>query len=86
MADGMQNRKGRGPTDQYRRKFLERLGILGAAATGAAVLPLAQPAWGGATLSDAFADFFQKHYLRMSSEEIARGRIWWLSRRRSRST
>ena len=30
-----------------------------------------QPAWGGETLQDAFADFFQKDYRRMSADEIA---------------
>ena len=28
-------------------------------------------AWGGNTLSDAFADFFQQHYQRMTADEIA---------------
>ncbi len=54
------------PDDLARRRFLQRLG-LGAATAGAA---LSLPAWGGNTLSDAFADFFQKHYQRMDADEI----------------
>ncbi len=49
--------------DQARRNFLRGVGV-GAVAT------VAKPAWGGQTFSDAFADFFQKHYQRMSKEEI----------------
>ncbi len=55
--------KKRDKFNEARRNFLRSLG-LGAAAAAA------QPAWGGQTFSDAFADFFQKHYQRMSSEEI----------------
>jgi Fe-S-cluster-containing dehydrogenase component len=51
-----------------RRHFLRRLGLVGAAAVGGAALGKA--AWGGSTLSDAFGDFFQNHYQRMSDEEI----------------
>nr|VFJ58069.1 MAG: prokaryotic molybdopterin-containing oxidoreductase family, iron-sulfur binding subunit [Candidatus Kentron sp. FM]VFJ60580.1 MAG: prokaryotic molybdopterin-containing oxidoreductase family, iron-sulfur binding subunit [Candidatus Kentron sp. FM]VFK13797.1 MAG: prokaryotic molybdopterin-containing oxidoreductase family, iron-sulfur binding subunit [Candidatus Kentron sp. FM] len=51
-----------------RRKFLTALGGTGAAAlAGAAVGP---PAWGGSTLADALAGFFQDHYQRMTPEEI----------------
>ncbi len=55
-------------SDYARRNFLRRLavgtGVAGAvSATGGA--------WGGSTLSDAFADFFQQHYQRMSDTEIA---------------
>lgn len=58
-----------GNFDKARRNFLRGLGM------GAAVA--AQPAWGGETMQDAFADFFQKDYRRMSAEEIeaALGRI-----------
>lgn len=35
-----------------------------------AAAALAQPAWGGRTFEDAFASFFQKHYQRMSADEI----------------
>jgi len=49
--------------DKARRNFLRGLGLGGAAAA-------ATPAWGGETFSDAFADFFQKHYQRMTDEEI----------------
>ncbi len=37
------------------------------AATGAAALT---PAWGGSTMSDAFADFFQGNYQEMTKDEI----------------
>ena len=52
-----------GKFDKARRNFLRGVGM-GAATTAA------QPAWGGETLQDAFADFFQKDYRRMSAEEI----------------
>ena len=51
-----------GNFDKARRNFLRGLGM------GTAVA--AQPAWGGVTMQDAFADFFQKDYRRMSAEEI----------------
>ena len=53
-------------TDLARRKFLKGLASV-AAASGAAA---SVPAWGGSTLSDTFADFFQTHYQRMTEEEI----------------
>lgn len=49
--------------DKARRNFLRGLGLGSAAA-------VAQPAWGGETFSDAFADFFQQQYQRMTPEEI----------------
>ncbi len=49
--------------DQARRNFLRGIGL----GTAAAV---ARPAWGGQTFGDAFAEFFQKNYQRMSAEEI----------------
>jgi Fe-S-cluster-containing dehydrogenase component len=52
--------------DHYRRRFLKGLGAA-AAGSGAAA---ASPAWGGSTLGDAFADFFQEHYRRMTREEV----------------
>jgi molybdopterin-containing oxidoreductase family iron-sulfur binding subunit len=52
-----------GKFDQARRNFLRGLGM------GTAVAA-AQPAWGGQTFQDTFADFFQKDYRRMSVEEI----------------
>ena len=55
--------KGGGNFDKARRNFLRGVGM----GTAAAV---AQPAWGGQTFQDAFADFFQKDYRRMSPEEI----------------
>ena len=51
-----------GNFDKARRNFLRGLGM------GTAVA--AQPAWGGETMQDAFADFFQKDYRRMSAEQI----------------
>jgi len=53
-------------TDLARRKFLKGIASV-AAASGAAA---STPAWGGSTLSDTFADFFQAHYQRMTDEEI----------------
>ena len=52
--------------DQARRRFLLGMGAA-AAASGAAT---ASAAWGGNTMSDAFADFFQQHYQRMTRDEI----------------
>lgn len=52
--------------DLARRKFLKGLGSLTATAGATA----AMPAWGGNTLSDAFSDFFQKHYQQMTPEEV----------------
>jgi molybdopterin-containing oxidoreductase family iron-sulfur binding subunit len=53
--------------DYYRRRFLKGLsGAVAATATPTA----ARAAWGGNTLSDVFADFFQDHYQRMTPEEI----------------
>ena len=45
--------------DPYLRSFLKRLGVATAAVAGATS---AHGAWGGKTLGDAFADFFQQHY------------------------
>ena len=53
--------------DQYRRTFLRRLGITAATAVSATS---AHGAWSGKTLGDAFADFFQQHYQRMTAEEL----------------
>lgn len=53
--------------DHYRRKFLQRLGLTTAVAVGAGKARLA---WGGRTLGDTFADFFQQHYRRMTPEEL----------------
>ena len=55
--------KGSGNFDKARRRFLQGVGM------GAATA-VAQPAWGGQSFQDAFADFFQKDYRRMSKEEI----------------
>ena len=55
----------------YRRRFLAGIAGAGAAVGVAAAAGAARPAWGGSTLGDAFADFFQDHYQRMSRDEIA---------------
>ena len=60
---GTSNKDPAGPALEARRRFLKGL----AAGTAAA----ATPAWGGATLGDVFADFFQQHYQRMTPEEVA---------------
>ena len=51
--------------DHGRRRFL------GAAIGGAATGSASAPAWGGSSFLDAFGQFFQDHYLRMSGDEIA---------------
>ncbi len=54
-----------------RRKFLKGVGTVGAAAaatTGG--VALGKASWGGESLKDAFGDFFQDHYKRMTPEEI----------------
>jgi Fe-S-cluster-containing dehydrogenase component len=59
----------RQPTfDDARRRFLKGLGVGAAGAVAAASLPT--PAWGGQTLKDALGGFFQKHYQKMSPEEV----------------
>ena len=55
------------PKDHYRRKFIKSLTGVAATVAGAKV---ATGAWGGNTLGDAFADFFQSHYQRMTPDEI----------------
>ncbi len=52
--------------DHSRRKFLKGLGHVGAATAAASSMP----AWGGSSLGDAFGDFFQDHYQRMTPDEI----------------
>jgi len=49
-----------------RRRFLKHVATAGTAAGAAASVP----AWGGGSLADAFADFFQSHYQRMSADEV----------------
>ena len=51
---------------QARRRFLKGLALAGGAGAAHAALG----AWGGKTLSDTFADFFQEHYQRMTEAEI----------------
>jgi Fe-S-cluster-containing dehydrogenase component len=55
-------------SNQSRRDFIKGLGALTIATSCASTT---KPAWGGATLGDALADFFQDHYQRMSPKEIA---------------
>ena len=50
--------------DLYRRRFLQGLGITSIAAAAGT------PAWGGMSFADAWGDFFQDHYQRMSQAEI----------------
>jgi Fe-S-cluster-containing dehydrogenase component len=63
--------------DKARRNFLRGV-AMSASATAM------QPAWGGETLQDAFAEFFQRDYRRMSADEIeaALGRIERRAKRR----
>jgi len=63
MSDDTRSGDDGGNFDKARRKFLRALGV-GTAVTAA------QPAWGGQTFQDAFADFFQTDYRRMSTDEI----------------
>jgi molybdopterin-containing oxidoreductase family iron-sulfur binding subunit len=63
MSSNGGERKGANKFDQARRNFLRGIGA-------GTLVTAAQPAWGGQTLQDAFADFFQKDYRRMSREEI----------------
>ncbi|MCP4410779.1 MAG: 4Fe-4S ferredoxin, partial [Gammaproteobacteria bacterium] len=55
------------PINSYRRRFLK--GLSGVATTVAGT-KVAAGAWGGNTLSDTFADFFQQHYQRMTEKEL----------------
>ena len=68
----MRNRdtKVAGPGQRSRAAAFSSSGL--AVTTGAAgAVAASGGAWGGNTLSDAFADFFQQHYQRMSEDEIA---------------
>ncbi len=67
MANQQDSNKKPDSIDHYRRAFLKRLGITTAATVGATS---AHGAWGGKTLGDTFADFFQQHYQRMTPEEL----------------
>ncbi len=66
MTKNPKEEDARSVNDQARRKFLKGLAL----ATGAGAAVATRGAWGGSTLSDAFADFFQQHYQRMTEEEI----------------
>lgn len=52
--------------DLARRRFLQGVAMV----AGAGALAASRGAWAGNTLSDAFADFFQAHYQRMTKDEI----------------
>ena len=67
MASQKDSKKNTDSIDHYRRGFLKRLGITAAATAGATT---AHGAWGGKTLGDTFADFFQQHYQRMTPVEL----------------
>ncbi len=54
-------------SDLARRRFIKGLAT---AAGAAGTVAASGGAWGGSTLSDAFADFFQQHYQRMNKDEI----------------
>ncbi len=58
------------PESHSRRKFLNGLSQLAAAAAAAVGPATGRAAWGGSTLGDAFAGFFQDHYQRMTPEEM----------------
>ena len=63
MTTDSGSRNNRDRFNEARRNFLRGIGL----GTAAAV---AQPAWGGQTFGDAFADFFQKQYQRMTADEV----------------
>lgn len=54
------------PSELYRRRFLKGLTGVATAAAGTKAVG----AWGGSTLGDTFADFFQSHYQRMTPDEV----------------
>ena len=66
MSDKQQNPRELGAIDPSRRSALGKLAGL----AGAAVAGPATAAWGGRSLGDTFADLFQDHYQRMTSEEV----------------
>ena len=60
-----------GQISHSRRKFLKGVGAVGtAAAATASGAAKGVPSWNGSSLKDAFGDFFQDHYKRMTPEEI----------------
>jgi len=63
MAKDSRSKETQNKFDMARRNFLRGIGV------GAAV-SMAQPAWGGQTFGDAFDDFFQKHYKKMTADEM----------------
>jgi len=67
MSSTSKPRKTARTADLARRRFLKGVGAVAVAAGGPTA---AKAAWGGKTLGDAFADFFQDHYQRMTPEEM----------------
>ncbi len=59
------------PRDGSRREFLKNLGVGGVATIAGTGVALAAPNLGGDALADAWSDFFQDHYQRMTPEELA---------------
>ncbi len=70
MSDPVKDVREQPGIDRYRRRFLKRLGEVGAAGCAAGVAGPARGAWGGSTFQDAVGDFFQQQYQRMTPEEI----------------
>ena len=70
MAENTSGQRAAAPVDHYRRRFLKGLGITAAAAVPPVAAAGAAASWLGPTIGDAFADFFQQQYQRMTPEEI----------------
>ena len=58
------------PVNRSRRNLLKGIATASAGAAAATMPAVGMPAWGGKSFSDAWADFFQKHYQRMNEQEI----------------
>jgi len=67
--DGDRDDPGR-DCDAGRRNFLRKLGAAGATTATTLAAGVAKPAWGGQSFEDAWKDFFQTHYRRMTREEM----------------
>jgi molybdopterin-containing oxidoreductase family iron-sulfur binding subunit len=70
MSDDGDRNDDAGGCDAGRRNFLRKLGAAGATTSAALTAGAAKPAWGGQTFEDAWNDFFQTHYKRMTREEM----------------
>jgi molybdopterin-containing oxidoreductase family iron-sulfur binding subunit len=68
--DGGRDEPDVGGCDAGRRNFLRKLGAAGATTATALSAGAARPAWGGQSFADAWNDFFQTHYRRMTPEEM----------------